>query len=138
MEKTLKIIAVLLARIAGNMTGTDYKTLLMEAETDVSASPGATDSDAVEMVYRAYPGKCPVRGTATGKSARNKEQIKRLLKDHSADDLVFIINRYIDDCTAGQCYIKNFGTFLNQLPDYSDDEGIFQQQRETDSRKPQE
>ena len=137
MEKTLKIIAVLLARIAGNMIGTDYKKLLSEAETDVSAAPSESAPDAIERVYRAYPNKCPIRGTATGKSAKNKEQIRRLLKDHSADELVSIIDRYVDDCTTGQCYIKNFGTFLNQLPDYSDDGGIFPKLG-ADPRKPQE
>lgn len=79
--------------------------------------------DSVNRVYASYPTKCPVNGRATGKSFRDKEHIAKLLKDgrYSADSLINSIQRYVEDCTSTQTFIKNFSTFLNNIPDYSED-----------------
>lgn len=138
MERLLRIIAFILARIAEEKTGIDHVDILAEAEAEVDKNTHSTESADVERVYKAYPTKCPVRGAPTGKSAKNKEQIKRLLKSHSADDLIFIIERYVGECERGQVYIKNFNTFLNQLPDYSDDTDLFSGSAGGSTRKPQE
>lgn len=121
MERTLKVIAVLLSRVLGMMSGENSGDILASAEAMVDAQTPPSEDEGVEKVYRAYPTKCPVRGTATGKCQKNKNQIRTLLKKHTPDELVWTINRYIDECTRGNVYIKNFGTFLNQLPDYSDE-----------------
>ena len=137
MERALKVIAVLLAKMIESTTGEDCEQILAKAEAEVDAKAVAASSADVEMVYQAYPGKCPVRGAATGKTSKNKDQIKRLLKDHSVSDLLYTIERYVDDCIQNQVYMKNFGTFLNQLPDFSEDD-IFSTSTKPDARKPQE
>lgn len=73
----------------------------------------------IESIYLLYPSKCVVKQSSTGKSSKvNKEQIKKLFKDYSLKDLTLIIERYINDCKTGNIYMKNFKTFLNNIPDY--------------------
>lgn len=74
----------------------------------------------IELIYTAYPSKCPVKGSSTGKSEKHKEIIAILLKTQSKAELLAKINRYKSDCVKDSRFMKNFGTFLNQLPDYSD------------------
>lgn len=80
--------------------------------------------DDIDEIYNAYPTKCPVKNSSTGKSKKtNQEKIKSLLiKDYTKDELKSIILRYVDLCVKDKVYMKNFGTFLNNIPDYSDDE----------------
>ncbi len=72
-------------------------------------------------IYLSYPTKCPVKGSNSGKSIKDKDKIKTLLKEHTKEDLINKINRYISECKRDSIYIKNFSTFLNNLPDYTDD-----------------
>jgi len=76
-----------------------------------------TDTDTVNDIYNTYPTKCPVGGRSTGKNSKNKTKIESLLKKHDKDYLVRLINLYIKDCSNTNTYIKNFTTFLNNLPD---------------------
>lgn len=140
MERSLKVIAILLSRMIARIEGTSLERVLAEAEAEADATKRQVTADDVEVVYAAYPTKCPVRGTPTGKCAKDKERIRRLLKDHSASDLVYTIGRYIDECTRGEVYIKNFGTFLNQLPDYGDESDDLFATARTDKggKRPQE
>lgn len=75
----------------------------------------------INEVYNAYPSKCVVRGASTGKSASNKRKIYSMLKSIDKDDLILIIKKYIADCKKDNIYMKNFTTFLNNLPDYDID-----------------
>lgn len=75
------------------------------------------DND-IEEVYKLYPTKCPVKNSSTGKSRTDKSKIEKLLSEISKDDLLFTINTYVDECKKSNTYIKNFSTFLNNLPDY--------------------
>ena len=72
----------------------------------------------VDEVYTGYPTKCVVRGASTGKSASNKKKIRTLLKSSTKEELLLIIKKYISDCKKDKVYMKNFTTFLNNLPDY--------------------
>lgn len=72
----------------------------------------------VDAVYSAYPTRCVVQGRNLGKSSADKKKIARLLKDNSKEKLVKTIERYVDDCKSDKVYMKNFGTFLNNLPEY--------------------
>ena len=74
--------------------------------------------DIVDLVYKSYPSKCPINNSSTGKSKKDKEKIKKLLSNILKDDLLFTINTYIAECKSSNRYIKNFSTFLNNLPDY--------------------
>ena len=76
-----------------------------------------TDND-IEIIYKLYPTKCPVKKSSTNKSKSDKEKIKKMLLNISKDDLIFTINTYISECKNSNTYIKNFKTFLNNLPDY--------------------
>ena len=79
----------------------------------------------VEQIYKAYPSKCPIKGSSTGKSKANKEKIKRLLKkDYNYNQLIYIIQRYIKECIINKTWMMNFKTFLNNIPDYKEPEPV--------------
>jgi predicted phage replisome organizer len=72
----------------------------------------------IEEIYKKYPTKCPIKSSNTGKSSNNKDKIKTLLKaGNTKDELIETIDLYVKDCKKTDTYIKNFGTFLNNLPD---------------------
>jgi len=74
----------------------------------------------ISEIYNLYPSKCPVKNTSTGKTLKNKDKIRSLLKLKSKDEICSIINRYSKECKESKIYMKNFSTFLNNIPDYSD------------------
>lgn len=78
--------------------------------------------ESVDTLYKLYPSKCLVAGRPTGKTRKNKDKIKRLLKDYTEEELEYIIKRYKKECVENKVYMKNFSTFLNNLPDYEDEE----------------
>lgn len=80
------------------------------------------DREDVDAVYSAYPTRCVVTGRNLGKSSSDMGKIARLLKDKTRDQLVRTIQRYVDDCKRDKVYMKNFGTFLNNLPEYTFEE----------------
>lgn len=76
--------------------------------------------DAVERIYDLYPTKCPISGRATGKSSKDKQRIESLLKKGLTEEMLSAtIKRYIEESKTSTSYIKNFSTFLNNIPDYS-------------------
>lgn len=83
------------------------------------SNDGKEKKEIADRLYALYPTKCPVSGRATGKSSKDKEKLVRLLKEHTEQELADIIRRYIKECTEQQSYVKNFSTFLNNLPDYT-------------------
>lgn len=127
----LKIIAVLLAKLLwqqGYTQGDKFKTpedIYDDAVRIVSEKDG-TDAGlealAVEEIYKAYPTTdAKAGGRNLGKCAKNKAQIRTLLKTHTKEYILYQISRYIQDCNATDTYMKNFGTFLNNLPEYTED-----------------
>lgn len=76
------------------------------------------DKSDINAVYSSYPTRCIVTFRNLGKSASDKEKIARLLKDKTKDELILTIQRYVEDCKRDKVYMKNFGTFLNNLPEY--------------------
>lgn len=73
----------------------------------------------INEIYSLYPSNCPVKNSSTGKSLKNKDKIKSLLTSKSKDEIISIITRYTKECKENKIYMKNFSTFLNNLPDYS-------------------
>ena len=69
----------------------------------------------IDIIYKHYPSKCKNRGTSTGKSSKDKEKIAKLLKTHSKEHLIACIDFAIKEGEKGM--LKNFSTFLNNLPD---------------------
>lgn len=80
------------------------------------------NKDNIDEIYKSYPSKCPIKESGTGKSQKDKEKIEKLLENHSKEDLIETIEKYVKDCTQSKTYLKNFSTFLNNLPDYSEEE----------------
>jgi len=72
--------------------------------------------NAVERLYLLYPTKCKKRDCSTGKCKANKTKIKDYLDTYTEEQLTTIIGLYIVDCDRSNSYLKNFTTFLNQLP----------------------
>lgn len=77
-------------------------------------------SPAIEKLYKSYPTKCPISGRSTGKTIKDKARIKNLLKTKTENEILKTIERYVEDCNNTKTYVKNFSTFLNNLPDYGD------------------
>ena len=76
----------------------------------------------VDRLYKLYPSKCLVSGRPSGKSKKNKDKIKTRLKEYTFEELEYAIIRYKKECVENKVYMKNFSTFLNNIPDYEDTE----------------
>lgn len=84
-------------------------------EKDQENFCGGND-DFVETIYSLYPAKCPKRGTSLGKSAKDKDRIRKLLKTYSKEQIELMVRKEIGD-KYGISYMQNFSTFLNNFPD---------------------
>lgn len=73
-------------------------------------------NDFVDKMYSIYPATCPKRNTSTGKSRKDKERIKRLLKTYTREQIEQVIRAEVDN-NYGVNYMKNFSTFLNNFPE---------------------
>lgn len=84
--------------------------------------PATTDKNVkeeiIKNIYSLYPTKCVVEGRALGKSRSHYAKINTLLKSHTEGELISIIKRYVLECKNTKTFMMNFGTFLNNLPDY--------------------
>ena len=80
------------------------------------------NDDFVEKIYSLYPTKCPKRGTSLGKSTKDKNRIRKLLKDYTKEQIEMVVRKEIGD-KYGISYMQNFSTFLNNFPDPSIMEG---------------
>jgi hypothetical protein len=72
-------------------------------------------NDFVDRMYEIYPARCPKRNASTGKSHKDKERIKRLLKLYSEEQIEQVIRSEVEN-NYGINYMKNFSTFLNNFP----------------------
>jgi predicted DNA-binding protein len=78
----------------------------------------------IDDIYLAYPSKCPIRDVSNGKSSADKVKIKQLLSKFSKDTLLLAISKYVQECESKKVYMKNFKTFLNNIPDIDDMEKV--------------
>ena len=74
------------------------------------------NDDFVETIYSLYPTKCPKRGTSLGKSTKDKDRIRKLLKNYTKEQIEMVVRKEIGD-KYGISYMQNFSTFLNNFPD---------------------
>lgn len=111
-------------RIAGAKGGkskASVKQLLSnKSKVKQSKEENSKEEELINSIYSIYPSKCPIKKSSTGKTSSNKTKIKSMLQNMSADELKSIIKRYIAECTESKTFIKNFSTFLNNIPDYSE------------------
>ena len=82
---------------------------IIKAETDNSVN------DFVDRMYDLYPSRCPKRNASTGKSHKDKDRIKRLLKIYTQEEIEQVIKDEVDNNYSIN-YMKNFSTFLNNFP----------------------
>lgn len=88
------------------------------------------NSEEVILIYKAYPTSYindSGNKSSTGKSSKHKILIAKMINDNNlefARELFKTIKRYVEECKKSNTYLKNFGTFLNQLPDYSEEENV--------------
>ena len=79
--------------------------------------PDASEEDEfVERMYSLYPSRCPKRATSLGKTKKDKERIRKLLKCYSMDEIERVFKHEIEEKYEKQ-YMQNFSTFLNNFPD---------------------
>jgi len=74
----------------------------------------------VDDIYNSYPSKCPITNRLLGKSSQDKIKIRSLLKERSKAEILEAIKYYIYECKKTKTYVKNFKTFLNNIPDIKD------------------
>lgn len=118
-----RITDYFLATIAAALTKRDVGEVLADAAEYASRfrkqaeSPNSDLRETVNRLYRLYPSKT-IRNNikaSTGKCATDKRRIERLLKEHTAQEIEDAILQYLDE-TKG-VFLKNFSTFLNNLPE---------------------
>lgn len=124
MDRAQDVIAYLLAKMVAKEEKRTIDEVIKEA-LDATKPVRVTaervieiDEAAVNRIYSRYPGSTDrgERGTcSTGKCAKDKDRIRKLLKTHSPEQLENAIKKYIED-TGGR-FMKNFSTFLNNIPE---------------------
>ncbi len=124
MEVKDKIIITLLARIVGHLEGIPADEVILavkKATAQPEKKSHAPDPEIIERLYKLYPGKTITpRGTrSTGKCAKDKARLATLLKTHTPEQIENSIKKYLEEC--GGYYLKNFSTFLNNLPEYEEE-----------------
>lgn len=72
--------------------------------------------DFVDKIYKIYPTTCPMRNSPLGKSSKDKERIRRLLKSYSMADIERVVRNEVET-KFGKAYMQNFATFLRNFPD---------------------
>ena len=113
-------------------------TMPEEVKPEPKNDANAELQEIAERIYKLYPTKCPTSQRATGKSKSDIVKIVRLLKKgHTEEELSGTIQRYISEATQNKSWIQNFSTFLNNLPDYSEQEASEPQLFNDNRRKPQ-
>lgn len=81
-----------------------------------------SDDNFIEYIYAMYPTKCPMRNTSLGKSHKDKDRIKKLLKMYTKEQIVSVVENEVSN-KLGKQYMQNFSTFLNNFPDPNTIEG---------------
>ena len=74
------------------------------------------EDEFVERMYSMYPSRCPKRATSLGKTKKDKDRIKKLLKCYSMEEIERVFKHEIEEKYEKQ-YMQNFSTFLNNFPD---------------------
>lgn len=124
----LRIIARLMAfNIAGDYDSAEELLAwasqgLGTTNTEVKITDEKNEAEVADYLYSLYPSKCPNRNCSTGKCSKDKLRIVRMLKSMSASRIEQAINLYVKECKENGSYMKNFSTFLNNIPDVQEEE----------------
>lgn len=120
-----------LASIQAESNGYAVEEVLQKWADGVNAiwpqtAKGKEGADAdVEEIYQAYPTRDINNGNRpTSKGQKDKATIKRLLTngEYTKDQLLTLIKREVESREETGAYLRNFSTFLNNLPDLEEEE----------------
>jgi len=123
MDRAQDVIAYLLAKMVAKEEKRTIDEVIKEA-LDATKPVRVTaervieiDEATVNRIYSLYPASTETNEgkRSTGKCAKDKRRIETLLKTYSPEQLENAIRKYIED-TGGR-YLKNFSTFLNNIPE---------------------
>lgn len=78
----------------------------------------------IEQIYKSYPTRCIISNRTLNRSDFKKEKIIKLIKKHNKEEIIEIIQLYINDCKKTNTYMKNFSTFINHFPNKQDFEEV--------------
>lgn len=88
-----------------------------EIEIELNTDKNNIYSD-IELLYNLYPNRdINNKNRPLSKSKKDKDKIAKLLKEKNLDELQVIFTTYIKECSEKNIYMKNFSTFLNNLPE---------------------
>lgn len=99
-----------------NDKDTNDKNIIGKKEETKNDNQESQENDFIERMYDIYPSKCPCRNQYLGKSKKDKDRIKKLLKSYSMEQIESVIRKEVED-KYGKSYMQNFSTFLNNFPD---------------------
>ena len=85
-------------------------------EIEDKSSTKKEEDEFIERMYSSYPTRCPKRNASLGKTRKDKERIRKLLKVYSMDEIERVFKHEIEEKYEKQ-YMQNFSTFLNNFPD---------------------
>jgi len=123
--RPLNLTDYLLLRIASALTKKDAETLYQgyEAQRAKTERNGAEVSEEdVLAIYAAYPTRDPSnKNRSLGKCDKDKQRIRLLLRKYTKDQLLEAINAEIMENVSNGKWLRNFSTFLNNIPDVEGD-----------------
>jgi hypothetical protein len=88
-----------------------------EEKNRIEEEKNRKDNSDIDNIYSQYPSRCVISGRSTGKCHKNKDKIRALLKQKTPEEIETAITWYISDCKKTSTFLKNFSTFLNNIPD---------------------
>lgn len=94
----------------------EIKEIFNIKEIEDKSSTKKEEDEFIERMYSSYPTRCPKRNTSLGKTRKDKERIRKLLKVYSMDEIERVFKHEIDE-KYEKSYMQNFSTFLNNFPD---------------------
>ena len=89
---------------------------LSKKDKRYDANAKSEDDKFVERMYAMYPTKCPIKNRSLGKSTKDKDRIRKLMKTYSKEEIEFVISNEVNQ-KFNKAWMSNFSTFLNNFPD---------------------
>ena len=109
----LMLVAASLTKKTPDQIYSAYEAQLPER----TSKPGKYSDGDIDEIYQAYPTHDQANNNRSlGKSLANKKKIKTLLKTYTKEEILAAINEELEENKRGK-WLKNFSTFLNNLPD---------------------
>lgn len=124
--RSLSLTDFLLMLVAASLTKKSPKDIYAAYEeqrpkTSRPQGNNYTERDILD-IYRAYPSRDAANNNRrTGKSLSDKDLIRRRLNTYTKEQIMAAIDNEVEENKHGK-WLKNFSTFLNNLPDLQDEE----------------